>query len=108
MTDMLRTIAAIGLLSAIGGGYPTRRIPVPYPKREYTPEELAKIEQRRELSEQRSKDRAEAKQRWQETYNPQYATEPSRDEFPSRQAFRAAHRKWQAMTHQGDLKGDGM
>ena len=108
MGDMHRMAAAMALasLGLVSGGYGGGSR-IPRVRRETvkasgpdTPELIAEREARRQAAIERrelaNQERAERKARWQAIYDPQYTVEPSREDFPSRQAYRAAVRKWQS------------
>jgi len=98
MPNMLQSIAAIGILSAMGSGYGGGSRERARASGPVTEEEKAKMAEEKaaaaERAEKRRIESAERKAAYNAIYNPTYDVEPVREDFPSRPAFRKAHRKW--------------
>jgi hypothetical protein len=95
----MRSMLAMAALASLSGGYGLTAVRnVPRARDSETPEEKAVRAERREIAanqvEARRLEREARKAEWDRVYNPTYATEPQRSDFPSRQAYREAVRKF--------------
>lgn len=105
-SDVAKAIASIALLSALGGGYSRagpRVRPKPRAAGPITEEEKTEREARQEFLEKEREARRvlaeERKAKWTAIYNPQYHTEPKREDFPSRQTYRKAMNRFKEQSN---------